>query len=242
MPKTPGFPRPNVSTIAAAISGTGPGGAGIGRGFRATGIGMMHFLIDDHGKFYGGAGLNATRIDKLGMSFKSFQPALKASLDEVIIPSIKQNFIEQGRPKWQKLSSRTIKNRLYEGYPRGPILDKTGVLKKAAGRKNNWEIQTHILKFRSIYFSQKVPYAGYHQKGSATRMTGVAGFLNASSAFPEGMWSHASQRPKGVQRMPARPFLRLTDSEVTEIHGIFIAFMLVKVEKYWGSGSDGLGI
>jgi phage gpG-like protein len=154
------FPKPSWTTIAAAVVG-GPGGL--------TGLrpGVM-VSIDATGEFLGGSAIDAAKIDKLGMSFKSFREPLTEALNGVLIPAIKQNFAEQGRPPWKKLTQRTLQNRLYEGFQRGPILDKTGRLKREAARKNNWDIRANTIVFRGVYFTQKVSYAGYHQNGALT--------------------------------------------------------------------------
>ena len=240
-----GFPRPSLETIYAALSG------GISsRTFRGTGlpgggqVGHILWLnLDIHGNFFAGALANASRVDKLGMSFKSWTKPLKTVLDTVLIPSIIKNFAEQGRPKWRVLSKRTILNRQYEGYPRGPILDKTGRLKKAASRKNNWQIQTNVLKFRAAFFTQSVRYAGYHQMGSVTEYV-PTGHILMYPEHPIGMFWVQTQSEGGHDlfkvrhRMVARPFIQLTVDEEIEVYGIFAAYMNEQVDKYWGKGSN----
>src|SRR5258706_1137067 len=236
-----GFPRPSLQTIFAALIG------GIGTqstGYRQTGLGQPFFLIDVNGKFKAGAIANATRVDKLSMGFKSFSKPVKIVLDTIVIPSIIQNFAEQGSPKWKNLSKRTIKNRLYEGYPRGPILDKTGRLKKAASRKNNWEVQTHMLKFRAAFFTQSVRYAGFHQRGSNI-ITLPSGHMTAEAHWPTGMfdvWHHdletGFQVFREVRTLEPRPFIQLTPGEQIEVYNVFLAFMNEQVDRYWGKGSN----
>src|SRR5258705_13581204 len=110
-----GFPKPSLETIyAALIGGMSP------PTFKRTGLGGQFIMIDANGRFVAGAVGNAVRVDKLGMSFRSWTKPLKTVLDTVLIPSIIKNFEEQGRPRWKELSKRTILNRMYEGYPRGP--------------------------------------------------------------------------------------------------------------------------
>lgn len=55
---------------------------------------------------------------------------LDGILDKVILPSIKQNFDEEGRPeKWQELSERSQRERKFEGLnPSSPILVRFGDL------------------------------------------------------------------------------------------------------------------
>ena len=42
-----------------------------------------------------------------------------------------RQFAQQGSPKWQALKPGTIRQRIAEGFPPGPILNKTGALRAA---------------------------------------------------------------------------------------------------------------
>jgi|SRR6185369_15195072 len=234
----PDFPRPGMSSITSAVTGSKSGGFGLA---------IPGLYIDPRFNAVRGAYLDAQRIDRLGMAFTSFKIPLTTALNQVIVPSIIQNFQEQGRPKWQKLSKKTIYNRQMEGFPRGPILQKTGRLKRIATRKNIWYIQDNVLRMRTTYFDQAVPYGEFHQFGakearSKKRLTGLRNTLTL------GPGSKSEQLASGLQQvfaaggyvLPARPYIQLTESEEIEIYNIFVAYMVAMVDKYWGSGSDGL--
>lgn len=49
--------------------------------------------------------------------------------DQIMNDSFERNFKNQGRPKWQPLSDKTIEDRLTKGFNRAPILTRTGNLR-----------------------------------------------------------------------------------------------------------------
>jgi len=222
------FPRPGLGSIAGAVTGAGPG-------FMRGGL-AIH--IDEYGSFVKNSKIYAGMIDKLGMSFKSFREPLELSLDKVIIPSITQNFAAQGRPAWTPLAQSTIVNRLYQNFPRGPILQRTGRLRRESTRKNIWDISASEVRMRAVYFDQKVPYAQFHQSGTRIRTVTkhtLTTFMEGSSGFTS---FNASKKTTKQATMPARPFVLLQLDEEVEIHNIFIDFMQLQVKKHWGEGDN----
>lgn len=243
------FPKPSLNTIAAAVggsiivasseeSGAPPFLAG-GGGLGATGLainplqlipGGRRGIESRYGEFGSGAIVTARRIDTLSAGFKSFQKPLMTALRTVIVPSIKRNFEAQGRPPWKALTRKTIYNRLMEGYPRGPILDKSGRLKREAVKLNNWEYRNNELAFRGLYFTQKVPYASFHQFGARTRLnSGSASNLIMGRVGSSGF----SVRVGQSRQLVPRPFIQLTTDEEAEIFTIFMAYVVEKVNEAW---------
>lgn len=241
MAKQP-FPKPGLGTIAAAVIGkSGP---------VVNGLKIPAIVIDPWNNFTRGAFIYAKMIDKLSMSFKSFREPLEESRDLVVIPSIKENFKAQGRPRWPKLKKKTLYNRQMEGYPKGPILDKSGKLKRVATQKNLWDIKDDILLLRTVYFDGKVPYAHYHQTGtriptSITKKSlevpwGFYRFAQGAHGFDTYREIHENILFPGGEAgvMPMRPFIQLTNEEEVEIYNIFVAFMVRQVNKHWGEGDN----
>lgn len=237
------FPKPNISTIAAAVGGSRGGGGN-------TGLNISGSSIDPYHNFVKGCFIYAGDIDRLGMSFKSFKEPLRISLNEVIVPAIQKNFESQGRPSWKALKKSTIKDRLYKGYPRGPILERSGRLKKAATRKNIWEITSltvggpgDTLRIRTNYFDQLVPYGKYHQLGTSysTRMRSRGNlWMKIHGEKSTGITHSSRLESETVSVMPARSFFTITSGEEAEIYNIFIAFMVERVNKHWDAESEGL--
>lgn len=152
------FPKPTPFMISEAV---------------VRGLAIPAIQIDPRLNFVRGAYIFASDIQLLDLNLRTFRSPLEKARDLVVIPAIKQNFEEQGRPPWKRLTKKTIYNRLIEGYPRGPILDKSGRLKRAATKKNIWNITSAIgrqgydmLQLRTVYFDQLVPYGVFHQFGS----------------------------------------------------------------------------
>lgn len=259
----PNMPRPSAFTIATAITGTGRGGEGQFVG----GLAIPATTIDPRHNFVRGAFIFADDIDKLGMSFKSWREPLEQSRDLVVIPSIRANFQAQGRPAWKPLKQSTIRNRLYMGYPRGPILQRTGRLKKIATRQNIWEVTSDnsrdgadMLKLRTIFFDQAVPYAQFQQLGArlprSRTVRSLRGTITSSGGSTTGRPSTGETRrgaagsfgifgrdelfPTAGGRLPARPYIQLTPDEEIEIYEIFYAYMNKQVDKFWGPETRGL--
>lgn len=234
----PGFasmmPRPSAFMIATAIS---------------SGLKIPAIEIDPRFNFVRGAFLFASDIDKMGLSFKSWKEPLLKARDEVIIPSIKQNFQSQGRPAWKPLAKSTIYNRLMLGFPRGPILQRTGRLKRAATQKNIWEVTqvldrsggADMLLLRTEYLDQLVPYARFHQLGARLPQTRTIGFLAGRVGTPGfGSRERTELFPTSGGKLPARPYIQITIQEEIEIYNIFAAHLARKVAEFWGPETRGL--
>jgi phage gpG-like protein len=230
MPGRARFPRPSPFIIAEAVQ---------------SGLNIPAIQIDPRFNFVRGAYIFASDIDKLSMSFKSWREPLADARDKVVIPSIKQNFVSQGRPSWKPLSPRTLQNRMYMGFGRGPILQRTSRLRIAATRKNIWEIVSAIgrdgadmLRLRTEYFDQLVPYGQFHQLGARLperRTTGSLRQTITRSGTPSRIRQSSREEiwPTSGGQLPARPFIQLTLTEEIEIYEIFFSFMSKKVDQFW---------
>jgi phage gpG-like protein len=120
-------------------------------------------------------GISAKRIDKLGMDIRSFREPLKRSIQQVLAPSFKMNFIKGGRPtRWEPLSAETVKFRSYYGYAPGPTLIRTGKLMKVIQQFNIWsvnETQAAITDLPDKIWYGKVQQGGL-VKGGKTAAAG----------------------------------------------------------------------
>lgn len=76
-----------------------------------------------------------------------------------MIPSIRRNFDEEGRPPWEELSWDTA----YQRGEEHPILNRTGKLKRRATQLARWTIGRHTASFRDL--PQDVWYGKVHQAG-----------------------------------------------------------------------------
>ena len=149
------------------------------------------------------------------------------------------------------------------GFPRGPILDRSGKLRRAATRKNIWDVVSAVgregvdmLRLRTEYLDQLVKYAYFHQFGAGVRrgrmITNISGRIGQSGKFRPypgikiGSGFNIIRREANpineetrTFRLPPRPFLNLDVTEEMEIYGIFAAFMMEKVNDHWGPDTEG---
>lgn len=102
---------------------------------------------------------------------RSFREPLEMSVRQVVIPSIRKNFAAEGRPAWRPLALATVVDRAklqslgkIKTGASGPILDRTGKLKKVATQLNIWSYTRESATITGI--DSRVKYATYHQTGT----------------------------------------------------------------------------
>lgn len=123
--------------------------------------------------FHPSIGLLAKQVDTFGMNIKSFREPLKRSIQKVLAPSFRANFDAQGRPlRWAPLAEFTVEKR----GASGPILDRSGLLKRTIQQFNIWSIDSEKAAITNL--PQKIWYGKLHQAGY--KGTGKATF-----SFPE---------------------------------------------------------
>ena len=158
-------------------------------------------------------GMLARDIDRLGIDIRSFREPLEKAIKEVMLPSIAQNFAEEGRPeKWKELADYTIQER---SGATGPILNRTGVLAKAAVQFNNWEISQIAAVFRGL--PNRAWYGIVHQAGYG----GDASEVMKLSAKQIAVGAKAAQ--KFV--IPARPFVLYQEDDEYAIEEVFAEWL-----------------
>lgn len=80
-------------------------------------------------------------------------------------PSIERNFEAGGRPReWKPLDPETIRQRVEQGYGTGPILVRTGRLKRSASAIRRWNVSRGVAE--TTEFPPSVFYAPFHQFGT----------------------------------------------------------------------------
>ncbi len=244
--------RPFISRRAAGGAVHGVGGAERITGARYGGLAVLT-PFDPY--FQAATYVYAGNVDRLGAQFRSWKEPLMKSLIEVVMPSIKANFRAGGRPKWQPLSRVTIKERLRKGFPRGPILVRTGNLRKVATSRQIWVVEPQFrgpgsdaLILLQMYLNQRVPYARYNQIGTAKELDSNkkwSTFLEATISRgggvfpPEGFEARQEYNPFLAKwHTPARPFIMIQTEDEIEIYGIFSEYLYQKANKYWGMMPD----
>jgi phage gpG-like protein len=174
-------------------------------------------------------GILADKIDTLGHEIESFKEPLTASVKMVIIPSIRQNFDEGGRPAWEPLADFTVSQR--KGAA-GPILIRSGRLRTDATQFARWMITDTAASIQN--WPQSSWYGQLHQAGYGGRVS-----TKAVKKVRPGVVS-AAQIMGGADSeggaIPARPFIMYQPEDIPKIHEIFDQWLEEKIGDTWGRG------
>lgn len=107
--------------------------------------------------------LIAADFHALGLDIRSFREPLKRSVQQVVAPSIFENFVSEGRPQWEPLADSTVESKERAGYGNENILSRTGKLAKAATQLNAWTITSDDATMTQL---SGVDYGEFHQDGT----------------------------------------------------------------------------
>jgi hypothetical protein len=113
-----------------------------------------------------GFAILAADVDKLGIDIRSFRVPLKRAIQQVVAPSLGENFLAGGRPdSWVPLTDATIQIKQEEGstYPPEQILMRTGLLFTTIQQLNIWEITTTQASIPAL--PDKIAYGEAHEFG-----------------------------------------------------------------------------
>jgi len=189
-------------------------------------------------------GFVASRLAKLDMDIRSFRVPLTRAVQQVMIPSIRQNFDSESARNapgaggdWEPLSDFSLEMRergLVRFGERGGsgnnILDSTGALKRKATQLNLWTIDREKAEVQDLQQSVwygKVQQSGY-PVGTTTVKRGVtAGQLGAGLRELGNI-----KQGKTAPDVPARPFLVIQPEDEDRIRDIFIVWLNERVAAY----------
>lgn len=166
-------------------------------------------------------GILARKVDKLGLDIRSFKEPLTRAVKQVMIPSIRQNFIQQGRPdRWQRLADATVARKGFKD-----ILIHTGELYKQMGYQKIWHIDREKALIPDL--PEKVWYGKVHQAGaegiSQTFTVKNVG-LSASSSYDVGGFETSGE-------IPQRRFVMLHPEDEDAIEQIFDEWLGERIMK-----------
>jgi phage gpG-like protein len=184
-------------------------------------------------------GIIARNIDKMGIDIRSFKEPLKRAVQQVIIPSIQQNFEEEGRPPWDPYSASTLDIRERLGDPVNKLLNKTGDLQNVMQRYNLWTVNNNA----AILLDIPLWYGKLHQEGhgksmaAAIKRTGSAAgaFNQINSQIKSAIKTGTTIRGTDMN-IPARPFVMIQPEDVPKIQEVFERWLGERVNKHWGKG------
>jgi phage gpG-like protein len=177
-------------------------------------------------EFQPSIGILADRIERLAGEVDNFREPLVKSVQKVIIPSIRKNFKEEGRPAWQELSAVTVKRR---GGDTGPILRRSGRLERTATQTSIWSFTNTAASIQK--WPQETWYGALHQAGHGgqkakpvKKASKKLGVVSAADIGGDG----------GTGTIPARPFIMYQPEDIPKIHDIFDEWLDRKIAQTWG--------
>lgn len=180
-------------------------------------------------------GILARNVDKLGIDIRSFKEPLMRAIKQVMIPSFRQNFEQEGRPSWEPLSEATEMLRERDGTS-GPILDRTGRLKRTVQQINIWTVTRESATIRDL--PPRIWYGKIHQAG----VGGMGRLVKAELAKARQRGERISPGEAGNRAMkqldkkllsgkgggggasvniPARPFIVFQDEDMDGVYEVF---------------------
>jgi phage gpG-like protein len=101
------------------------------------------------------------KLDEM-ISIPSNPKSLLKEAGELVIEDTKKTFDTEGSnldgAKWKRLSPNTVRQRVRLGYGAGPILQRTGRLKRSFFQ---------VITSKQTTITSNSPYYGFHQKGGS---------------------------------------------------------------------------
>ena len=160
-------------------------------------------------------------FNKLGEDIRSFKEPLKRSIQQVVAPSIRQNFTSSGRPEpWAPLTEKTKKQKRRDGYGRNAnkILKRTGTLQRLASTVSIWHIDG-INGEAVLTPPGEIFYGAIHQVGF--ELVNIKEHKNKKT----GNVSFDSS----IGGLPARPWALIQDEDVPAIEQVFTDWLNERV-------------
>lgn len=161
-------------------------------------------------------------FNKLGEDVRSFKEPLKRSVQQVLAPSIRKNFVDSGRPDpWAPLTEKTKKTKRRDGYGRNAnkILKRTGRLQRLASTLSIWDIDglngEAVLNPPSEIFYGAIHQAGFELVNIKEKVNKKTGNVSFDTS---------------IGGLPARPWALIQDEDVNEIERVFEEWINERVE------------
>jgi phage gpG-like protein len=172
--------------------------------------------------------MSAKAFSTLDADIRSFREPLKRSIQQVIAPSIGQNFVSHGRPEaWHPYAEATINMKANDPKNKfGPddILRRSGLLWKTMQQFNIWTVTT--TQAAILQLPEKIWYGALHQAGfgiSAADVTPSKGaFLSPDELRNLG--------GAGTINIPARPFVMFQTQDIDRIQEVFANWLQERVD------------
>jgi phage gpG-like protein len=89
------------------------------------------------------------------------------AVDEVMRPSIEENFAADGRPPWEPLAESTMERRERAGYTPDDPLTASGAGKRSATAKARWRITADRAEYSGASFPESTWTMALHEIGES---------------------------------------------------------------------------
>ena len=182
-------------------------------------------------------GIVAKDIDRLAMDIRSMREPLRRSVRDVMVPSIRRNFDQGGRPAWEPLAPATIARRNYSAWP---ILERSGKLRRGVTTISVWTITQTAATIKDL--PERIWYGKVHQAGSegsgggggkwftayqkkASELLGFGATKKEINDLAYKIFDKRQQRhgpaPVSTAEIPARPFAVFQEEDLDDIQEVF---------------------
>lgn len=171
-------------------------------------------------------GLVAKDVDRLALDIEDMKVPIRRSIEQVMIPSIKKNFMEEGRPTpWQDLAEYTVEVR----GTTSPILVRTGALVRGVTQLSIWDISKESATVRGL--PQYIWYGAIHQEGlgsfgkyiaKAKKQLGPKASTLAVNKLAFDMFDESGSFKMGI---PQRQFLLFQEDDEDDIMQVFAEWL-----------------
>lgn len=207
-------------------------------------------IVDMNWSFRPSIGIVARDVDRFGIAISNQREPLIKSVREVMQPSIRRNFRESGRPKWEPLAPFTLQQKGLAGVSDGDRpLHRTGKLEKGATSFRIWTITDNSATVKSL--PDSIWYGVVHQEGYGSFggfMKQAQSNMGANAPFRDVV-RHAFELLDAARGgslghrkivIPQRRFIMFQDDDLDDIQEIF-ADWLEREARRVGRFGVGLG-
>lgn len=165
-------------------------------------------------EFQPSIGILAAQVDMLAMELGNFREPMTKAIEQVMIPSFRQNFASGGRPPWPPLAAYTVQVRDGDDKP----LVRTGALEADATSLDIWHITDTAASIQS--WPARTWYANIHQAG-------YGGVSSTSTSAAAGSGVGAAK-----VRIPARPFIMFQAEDIEDVREVFMVWLTERAAAF----------
>ena len=149
---------------------------------------------------------------ELRIDLRSAREPLKRAIQQVLIPSFRENFDMEGRPPWTPAAHDY-------GHP---LLNDTGQLRNRSTILAIWRLDREKAEIDPSALISRVGPKIVHQ-GGAARGTGSSKDKDRGRAL----------KRKGLHVLPARPFIMMQDEDADKIQRVYDDWLSERIKRRW---------